>query len=101
MMNITLLLAVTVLCVAVANFLHWRGRSGGRFLYYPNLRWLRVVFMVWTIATVASAILFLTGTVPGLIFMAITWGLTIAYGLYSIARRQKERLTLRASSNLM
>lgn len=75
----------------VANALHWRGRSGERFFYYPQSGWLRLLFAAWTIATVVTAILFLTGVIPVPAFLGVALGLTIGHELYSIARRQHQR----------
>ena len=91
-MNIPTILAIAVVASVVANFLHWRSRRDGRFLYYPQPGWIRFVFAVWTVSIIAAAVLFLAGFVSAPAFVAVTLSLTIAHEVYSIARRQYERV---------
>ena len=90
-MNLPTILAIAVLASVAANALHWRGRSGERFLYYPQSGRLRLIFAAWTIGAVVMAILSLAGFIPSPAFLGVALGLTIGHELYSIARRQHQR----------
>ena len=87
-MNIPTVLAIAVLGSLAANALHWRGRSGERFLYYPQSGLLQFVFAAWIIATVVTSILFLARVIPLFAFLSVAVGVTAAPQLCSIARRQ-------------
>jgi hypothetical protein len=90
-MNITLFFAIAVLGSVAANLIHWSGRNGERFFYQPQSGWLRSIFLAWSIACVAAAVLGLFGRISGPAFMGIMTGFAIAQELHSIARRQGRR----------
>jgi hypothetical protein len=92
-MNISTILAIAGLSCVAVNALHWRQRSGERFLYQPQSGWLRFIFVAWMIATGVAAVLFLAGEIPGLAFLSVTLGMTSAHQLYSMAQRQHQRAT--------
>ena len=92
-MNIPTILVIAVLSSIAANALHWRGRSGERFSYYPQSGLLRHVFTVWTVTTLLAAILFLARILPLLAFVGVVTGMTVARELYSIARRHQQRVS--------
>ena len=87
-MNIPTILTIALLGSVAANFLHWRGRSNERFLYYPQSGSLRFVMVV---ALFVATVSFMAGFISELAFLGVTFGMTITHELYSIARRQYQR----------
>jgi hypothetical protein len=92
--NIITILAIAVFGCLAANFIHWGGRNGERFFYQPQSGWLRFILMAWLVASLAAAVLFILGRIPGPAFIGIGMGLTIAHEFYSIARRHRQRARL-------
>jgi hypothetical protein len=90
-MDIPTILAFAVLGSITVNTLHWRGRSGELFFYYPQTGLLRIIYTVWGIATIVIAVLLLGRFVPAPAAVSVPLSMTVAHALYSIARRQQLR----------
>lgn len=84
-------MATLVLVSFAANLIHWRGRKDERFLYYPQTRWLRILFNSAAVAATVMAVLFLLHAVPALPFLIVGLVLPLAQQIYSIAHRRAQR----------
>jgi hypothetical protein len=71
-MNVTSFMAVAVLAITGANFLHWLSRKDSRLLYTPKSGWLWFALIAMTVA-----------------FLALVFGLSFAHELYSIWSRYR------------
>lgn len=92
-MNVPDILAIAVFVSVAANALHWSGRRNERLFYFPQSGRLRLVFAAWAVAAGVTALLFSTGVIPASAFLGVLVGLTVAYQLYSVGRRQHRRST--------
>jgi len=86
-MNVTFFMAVAVLGITGANSLHWISRKDSRFLYSPKSGWLRLALIVMAVGSGLCAVLFLSGMIPALGFLALGFGLSFTHELYSIWSR--------------
>lgn len=86
----TILLLILCLAGAAANFLHWCGRAGEKFFYFPEAGVPRVINTVWLIAVIAS--IFLSRKIlPFIALLAIVCSWQVVIAAYSIWFREKQR----------
>ena len=88
-MNVTSFMAIAVLAISGANVLHWLSRKDSRLLYTPKSGWLRFALIAMTVGSGLCAVLFLSGMIPALAFLALVFGLSFAHELYSIWSRYR------------
>jgi len=88
-MNITFFMAIAVLGITGANFLHWLSLKDSCLLYTPKSGWLRFAVIAMVVGSGLCAVLFLTGMFPALAFLALVFGLSLAHELFSIWSRYR------------